>query len=258
VGVIADPLLIRDSSALAAATGAPTLRPYESPTIRHSRFLTDRCSPRAVGVHKRRLYWPGWVSTNGGSPTHPRTVRARHAVPLPYAYPQVGVHERPRASPRATGRREDANATTQPGRIRDPPLPGPAPFTIHHSPFTIHHSPFAIRHLSPLAARHSLLAVFHHSPFAIRHLSPLAARRSPSFSARRSLLAVFALRRLSPLAICPFRFFPWRLALACGEAGPAPRCCSCGAGAVRRSGAILVAPSPPRYSWPSVEGKDRR
>jgi hypothetical protein len=112
----------------------------------------------------------------------------------------------------------------------------------HHSPFAIRHSRFAVFPRSPLATRRLF-----HSPFAIRH--------SPSLAARRSLLAA---RRLSPFAICPFRFFPWRLALEFGAPGPAPRCCSCGAGAVRRSGAILVAPSPPRYSWPSVEGKDRR
>jgi hypothetical protein len=146
-----------------------------------------------------------------------------------------GVHERP--PPFAAMVRQQDSAV-QPARAQPP----------YGSP-TIRHSPFAIRRLSPLATRCSLLAVFsiRHSPFAVFYSLFAISPRSP-----------LAARRLSPFAICPSRFFPWRLALACGELGPAPRCCSCGAGAVRRSGAILVAPSPPRYSWPSVEGKDRR
>jgi hypothetical protein len=132
-------------------------------------------------------------------------------VPLRLAYPQVRVHERPGSSWRAMVRRQDAGATTQPGRVWDPPLPrqdhspfagaavqpagrsnaaplrlrrlaaraglGPAPTrasTVHHSLFAIRYSPFfSIRHSPSFAARRSPLAVFHHPPLATRH-SPLA------------------------------------------------------------------------------------
>jgi hypothetical protein len=60
------------------------------------------------------------------------------------------------------------------------------PLAIRDSPYF----PFAIRRISPLATRHSLLAVFRHSLFAIRRISPLAARRSPSFTIRYSPFAI--------------------------------------------------------------------
>jgi hypothetical protein len=118
------------------------------------------------------------------------------------------VREWPRPSPRAMGRRQDAGATLQPvrhsapvwcrrqGRSTAAPL---RPRTIRDSPY-----------LSPLATRHSLLAVFHHSPFAIRDSPSFSARCSP-LAARGSLLAVlhhppFAIRH-SPL--CPARPGRW-------------------------------------------------
>jgi hypothetical protein len=115
------------------------------------------------------------VSTNGGSPTNPRTVGARHAVLLPFAYPRVGVHERPGPSRRGMVRRQDAGARTQPGRAWDPPLPGPAPFAIRDSPFAVFHHP-------PLAARCSLLAVFLHSNrlSAPSQASRIRSRLSPA------------------------------------------------------------------------------
>jgi hypothetical protein len=101
------------------------------------------------------------------------------------------------------------------GRVENPPLPGShhSPFAIRDSQsFSIRHSLFAIRHSlflrSPLAARHSPLAVFRHSPFAIRHslsfsirYSPFAIRRISPLAARRSPLAA---RRLYPFPICEF------------------------------------------------------
>jgi hypothetical protein len=144
--------------------------------------LAARSSPRA------------WVSTNGGSPTHPRTVRARHAVPLPFAYTRVGVHERPGPSWRADGlpARFRRHNTTGAGL-------GPAPTstnTIRHSRFAIRHPPyFSIRHSlsftihrSPLAARCSPSFTIRDSRFAIRCLSPSATRHSP-LATRHSLLA---------------------------------------------------------------------
>jgi hypothetical protein len=141
------------------------------------------------------------------------------------------VRERPRPSPRALGRRQNAGATLQPVRhsrlpgcsrqgrstalpLRFQPVTAPGFGILSDSlvvsrqgglrtrpypdpPFPIPHSPFAIRLrlVSSLATRHSLLAIFHHSPFAIRH--------SPYFSARRSLLAIF---HHSPFAIRNSRF----------------------------------------------------
>jgi len=151
--------------------GAAALRPYEftpfpirySPfaircffhapfAIRYSRFAVFFYSPFAIRRLSPLATRPGrWVSANGGSPTHPRTVGARHAVPLRLAYPQVRVRQRPGSSRRAMVRRQDAGATTQPGRVLVPPLPGPAPFAIRHSPFAV----FSIRHSSrsPAIAR---------------------------------------------------------------------------------------------------------
>jgi hypothetical protein len=169
-----------------------------------ARTSTVHHSPFAVFCHSRLATRPGrWLSTNGGSPTHPRTVGARHAVPLHLAYPQVRVHERPGSSRRAMVRRQDAGATTQPGRVWDPPLPRPVPFTIRDAPFAdaavhsaraqqrcaptnSHHSPFAIRHSLYLTIRHSLFAVLRDSPFAVFFHSPFAIRYSLSFAARHS------------------------------------------------------------------------
>jgi hypothetical protein len=95
--------------------------------IRHSPFL----SPFAI----RNSRFDVW--------RNPVAVGARHAVPLPFAYPQVGVHDWPRPPARAMGRRQDAGATTQPGAGL-----GPAPTstsTIHHSvSFSARHSPRAM------------------------------------------------------------------------------------------------------------------
>jgi hypothetical protein len=130
-----------------------------------------------VGVHKRRLA-DASADCRG---------TARRAPP--FAYPRVGVHQRPGPSRRGMGRRQDSGATTQPGRVSDPPLPRPAPFTIRHSLFAIRCLfLFAIRCLSPSTTRHSQLATRH---------SLLAARRSPSFTIRYSR---FAIRCLSPFA----------------------------------------------------------
>jgi hypothetical protein len=106
-------------------------------------------TPCAIGTVR-------WVSTNGGWLT-PVTVRARHAVPLHFPDGKIGVREWSRPSPRAIGRGQDAGATTQPGRVENPPLPGThhSPFAIRHSPFAIRYSPFAIRRFFPFAIRYS-------------------------------------------------------------------------------------------------------
>jgi hypothetical protein len=110
-----------------------------------------------LGVHQRTRGCP-----QTAVPRHSVTVGARHAVPLPLAYPQGRVRERPRPSPRGAGppARCRRHNTTGAGL-------GPAPTwtsAVQHSPFTIHHSPFAIRDslfavLAPLAARCSPRAV---------------------------------------------------------------------------------------------------
>jgi hypothetical protein len=166
---------------IAPAWGAAPLRPYDCPpcATRHSLFfgspLAARCLPPFTIRHPRfavffsstRAPRPGrWVSTNGGSPTHPRTVGARHAVPLPFAYPRVSVHERPGPSRRADGlpARCRRHNTTRGGSGTRPYLDQ------HHSPFAIRHSlSFTIRH-SPLATRYSLRAARRLSRFATRRI----------------------------------------------------------------------------------------
>jgi hypothetical protein len=121
---------------------------HRFPTIRHSPSFSARRSLLVVFRHSLFAARPGqWVSTNGGSPTHPRTVGARHAVPLRLAYP-TGPWARAAwlfaagDGPPARCRRHN---TTRAGL-------GPAPTwtsTIPHSPFAIprfFHSPFAIRY----------------------------------------------------------------------------------------------------------------
>jgi hypothetical protein len=170
-------------------------------TIRYSLFAIRRIfhSPFAVFFSFPRASRPGrWVSTNGSSPTHPRTVGARHAVLLPFATHGSVCTSGLGLRGGRTVCRQDAGATTQPGRVWDPPLPGPAPFTIRDSLFairrlflfTIRYSRFAIRRLSPLAARrrspsatpYALLAVFlhSHSLSAPSQASPMRSRLSPA------------------------------------------------------------------------------
>jgi hypothetical protein len=159
---------------------------------------------------------PFAIAALGGCPQtdlrrNPVTVGARHALPLP-------LRTSSRPSPRAIGRGQDAGATTQQGRVWDPPL---RICTVQHSlslwcsrqgrsaaarlqiQITHPHSapPFAIRYSLFLSTRRSLLAVFSirhslfasrrsfHSPLAVFDHSPLATRHSPSFTTHRSLLA---------------------------------------------------------------------
>jgi hypothetical protein len=172
------------------------------------------------------------VPTNGGSPTHPWTVGARHAVPLPCAYPQVGVHERPRASPRPwSDGKMPAPQHNRGGSGTRPDLDQ------HHSPFAIRHSlalrcsrqgaatlrPYDFADLpqgrvwdpplpgpAPFAIRR-----FFHWLFAVFLRSPLAARRSRSFTIRHSQLATrhspLAVFHHSPVAIRHSLYFPFAI-----------------------------------------------
>jgi hypothetical protein len=112
-------------------------------------------------------------------------------MPRPYLYGPAGG-----PSPRAMGRRQDAGATTQPGRVWDPPLPGPAPSTIRDSPFAVvvvqrqGAAPCAPtisagysarvwnrlrppRYVAAGRVENPPLPGSHHSPFASRHLPSL-------------------------------------------------------------------------------------
>jgi hypothetical protein len=131
-----------------------------------------------------------------------RSTGARHAVPLPFPYRQVGVREGPRPSPPAIGHWQNAGATVlQRGRVSDPPL-GAA----HDSRFAIavaepataqqrcaptvsagycarvwnrlrqprlvaagrvENPPLPRSHQSRFAIRYSRFAVSFHSPFAV-------------------------------------------------------------------------------------------
>jgi hypothetical protein len=120
--------------------------------IRHSLFairclspLATRRSPRAVDVHKRRL---------SGTSADCRGTACR--APTPYL-PTGPCARAAWLFAAGAGPPARCGATTQPGRVWDPPLPGPAPFT---SRCLFRCSLLAAR-CSPLAAR----CLFHSPSF---------------------------------------------------------------------------------------------
>jgi hypothetical protein len=160
--------------------------PYFPFAIRRIFPLAARSSPRAVGVHKRRLA--------DASADCRGTARRAPTLCLPTgrcaraAWPFAAGD-----GPPARCRRHN---TTGAGL-------GPAPTstsTIHHSPFAIRYSPFAVFFYSPFA-------VFHHPPLATRY-SLRAARRLSPFAIRDSPFAVFSARcspSFSTRTVCPRR-----------------------------------------------------
>jgi hypothetical protein len=155
-------------------------------TIRDSPFAVLFHSPFAVFFRSPRDARPGrWVSTNGGSPTHPRTVGARHAAPRPLL-----TH----------GSVCTSGLALRGGGWAAGKIPAP-----QHNRGGSRTRPYLDQHHSPFAIRYSLFAVFFYSPFAVFHHPPLATRNSP-LATRYSLRAA---RRLSPFAIrdSPFAVF---------------------------------------------------
>jgi hypothetical protein len=180
-------LFIRHPPFFSARRSPLTARHLSPFAIRYSQFEPRDGCPRTrwVSTNARTALAPGVRERMCGCPQteadpHPVSVGARHAVPLPFPYQQVGLCTRegrssaaPPTIPAGYSRRV-WNFLGPPryvaaGRVWDPPLPGPAPFAIRR--FFSFAIPLFL--CPPLAARCSLLGIFPHSPFAARESPPL-------------------------------------------------------------------------------------
>jgi hypothetical protein len=202
--------------------GAAPLRPLRIRTIRHSPFAIRYSPFFAFAIrctsHSPFTVFPRSLLAARYSPSFPirdSPFPIRCFSPFTIRHSQFAI----RPSPRAIGRGQDTGATTQPGRVWDPPLPGPAPFSIRHpcgaagrgaaplrpcrfqpvtAPgFGIFSDSLAMSRQDGLRTRPYPDPTIRNSLFAIRRLSPLAARHSPSFAIRHSQFAI----RPSPRAM---------------------------------------------------------